>query len=89
MRTVAIVSTARTPVGRAYKGALRAVHPVSLAAHAIFHAVARAGIEPGRVEDAIIGCALPEAAAGRNIARLSSLRAGLPTSVAAATLNRE
>ncbi|RWE19381.1 MAG: acetyl-CoA C-acyltransferase [Mesorhizobium sp.] len=89
MRTVAIVSTARTPVGRAYKGALRAVHPVSLAAHAISHAVARAGIEPGRVEDAIIGCALPEAAAGRNIARLSSLRAGLPTSVAAATVNRE
>ena len=78
MTDAVIVSTARTPIGKAYRGAFNNTHGATLAGHAIEHAVERAGIEPGEVEDVIIGCALPEGATGDNIARQAALRAGLP-----------
>ncbi len=88
MREAVIVSTARTPIGRAFRGAFNNTHGATMAGHAIEHAVSRAGIDPGEVEDVIMGCGLPEGATGRNIARLSAVRAGLPVSTAASTVNR-
>jgi acetyl-CoA C-acetyltransferase len=88
MRSAVIVSTARTPIGKAFRGAFNNTHGATMGGHAIAHAVARAGIDAAEVEDVIIGCAQPEGANGFNIARLSSLRAGLPASTAAATINR-
>jgi acetyl-CoA C-acetyltransferase len=88
MRQAVIVSTARTPIGRAFRGAFNNTHGATMAGHAIEHAVSRAGIDPGEVEDVIMGCGLPEGATGRNIARLSAVRAGLPVSTAATTVNR-
>ncbi|MFL4973673.1 MAG: acetyl-CoA C-acyltransferase, partial [Microvirga sp.] len=66
MTDAVIVSTARTPIGKAYRGAFNNTHGATLAGHAIRNAVARAGIEPGEVEDVLIGCALPEGATGEN-----------------------
>jgi acetyl-CoA C-acetyltransferase len=83
-----IVSTARTPVGKAFRGAFNNTHGAVMAGHAIAHAVARAGIEPGEVEDVVLGCGMPEGATGKNIARLSTIRAGLPVTTAATTINR-
>jgi len=83
-----IVSTARTPIGKAFRGAFNNTHGAVMAGHAIAHAVARAGVEPGEVEDVILGCGMPEGATGKNIARLSTIRAGLPVTVAATTINR-
>ena len=89
MREAVIVSAARTPVGRAPKGALCTVRPDELAAIAIREALRRApGIEPGDVEDVILGCAMPEAEQGLNVARIASLRAGIPVEAAAVTVNR-
>jgi acetyl-CoA C-acetyltransferase len=88
MPDVAIVSTARTPIGRAYRGAFNATDGAELGGHVIRHAVARAGIDPAEVEDVILGCALPEGATGGNIARQAAIRAGLPVTAAAATINR-
>lgn len=88
MREAVIVSTARTPIGKAFRGAFNQTHGATMAGHAIEHAVSRAGIDPGEVEDVILGCGLPEGATGKNIARLSAVRAGLPVSVAATTVNR-
>lgn len=88
MREAVIVSTARTGIGKAFRGALNDTHGATMAGHALEHAVARAGIEPGEVEDVILGCGLPEAATGKNIARLAALRAGLPTSTGGTTVNR-
>jgi acetyl-CoA C-acetyltransferase len=88
MREAVIVSTARTPIGRAYRGAFNNTHGADLGAHAVRHAVERAGIEPGEVEDVLMGCALPEGATGGNIARQIAIRAGMPVSVAASTINR-
>ncbi len=89
MREAVIVSGARTAVGRAPRGALRAMHPVDMAAAAIREAVDRAeGLEPTEVEDVIIGCAMPEGTQGNNMARLASLRAGMPEHVPAQTVNR-
>ena len=88
MREAVIVSTARTPIGRAFRGAFNNTHGATMAGHAIRHAVARAGVEPGEVEDVILGCGLPEGATGHNIARLSAIRAGLPVTVGGATVNR-
>jgi acetyl-CoA C-acetyltransferase len=88
MREAVIVSTARTPIGKAYRGAFNNTHGADLGAHSVKHAVERAGIEPGEVEDVLMGCALPEGATGSNIARQIALRAGLPVSVAATTINR-
>jgi acetyl-CoA acyltransferase len=89
MNQAVIVSGARTAVGRAPRGTLRAMHPVDMTAAAIGEAIGRAGvIDKGEIEDVIIGCAMPEGTQGYNVARLSSLRAGLPESVPAQTVNR-
>lgn len=83
-----IVSTARTGIGKAVRGSLNITHGAEMGGHVIRHAVERAGIEPGTVEDVTLGCAMPEGATGGNIARQAAIRAGLPTSASAATLNR-
>ncbi len=88
MSSAVIVSTARTPIGKAYRGAFNDTNGHTLAAHVIKHAVARAGVAPEEVEDVILGCANPEGATGMNTARLSALKAGLPVTTAAATINR-
>src|SRR5437762_7663948 len=88
MADAVIVSTARTPIGRAYRGAFNNTHGAVLGGHVIGHAVKRAGLEPGEVEDVIFGCALPEGATGQNIARQSALRAGLPVTAGGVTVNR-
>ena len=89
MREAVIVSTARTPIGRAYRGAFNNTDSPTLAGHAIAHAVARAGLEPAEVEDVIMGCALPQGSQAPNIARLSALRAGLPVSTGGMTVDRQ
>jgi acetyl-CoA C-acetyltransferase len=88
MAEAVIVSTARTPIGRAYRGAFNNTHGATLGGHVIAEAVKRAGLEPGEVEDVIMGCALPEGATGQNIARQAALRAGLPVTTAGVTVNR-
>jgi acetyl-CoA C-acetyltransferase len=88
MTEAVIVSTARTPIGKAYRGAFNDTHGATLAGHVIRHAVERAGLEPGEVEDVILGCALPEGATGQNIARQAALRAGLPVTTGGVTVNR-
>ena len=88
MREAVIVSTARTPIGKAYRGAFNNTHGATLTGHAISHAVVRAGVEGTEVEDVIIGCGLPEGATGHNMARRATIRAGLPVSTAATTINR-
>jgi acetyl-CoA C-acetyltransferase len=88
MPDAVIVSTARTPIGKAYRGAFNNTHGAILGGHVVKHAVERAGIDPAEVEDVIMGCAMPERATGQNIARLSAIRAGLPVSVAGMTINR-
>jgi acetyl-CoA acyltransferase len=89
MKEAVIVSAARTAVGRAPRGTLRAMHPVDMTAAAIREAVGRAeGLEPTDVEDVIIGCAMPEGTQGNNMARLASIRAGMSEQVPAQTVNR-
>ena len=88
MAEAVLVSTARTGIGKAYRGALNNTHGATMAAHVIAHAVKRAGLEPGEVEDVILGCALPEGATGQNIARQAALRAGLPVTTGGVTVNR-
>src|SRR5215475_12700900 len=89
MREVVLVSSVRTAVGRANKGTLRATRPDELAAVAIKGALARAPqLDPKEIEDVILGCAMPEAEQGMNVARIASLRAGLPVEVSAITINR-
>ena len=88
MREAVIVSTARTAIGRAVRGAFNMTHGADLGGHVIQHAVTRAGVEPGEIEDVILGCAQPEGATGGNIARQAAIRAGLPVTAAAATINR-
>ena len=88
MAEAVIVSTARTGIGKAYRGALNNTHGATVAAHVIARAVQRAGLEPAEVEDVILGCALPEGATGQNIARQAALRAGLPVSTGGVTVNR-
>jgi acetyl-CoA acyltransferase len=89
MREVVLVSSVRTPVGRAYKGTLRATRPDELAAIAIKGALARVPqLDLKEIEDVIFGCAMPEAEQGMNVARIASLRAGLPVEISAMTINR-
>ena len=89
MREAVIVSSVRTAVGKAPRGALRTTRPDDLAAVAIREAVSRAkGLDPKEIEDVIIGCAMPEAEQGMNVARIASLRAGLPVNCSAMTINR-
>ena len=88
MKEAVIVSTARTPIGKAYRGAFNNTHGAVLGAHAIKHAIDKANIDPSEVEDVIMGCGTPEGATGVNIARQSAIRAGLPVSTAGVTVNR-
>ncbi len=88
MPDAVIVSTARTPIGRAYRGAFNITHGATLGGHVVKHAVERAKVDPAEVEDVILGCALPERATGQNIARQAALRAGLPVTVSGMTVNR-
>ncbi len=89
MPRAAIVATARTPIGRAYRGAFNDTPAVELAGHAVRHAVERAGVDPAEVEDVVMGCAMPEGASGFNVARQAALRAGLPVSVPGSTVDRQ
>jgi len=89
MREAVIVSTARTPIGRAYRGAFNDTHGATLAGHAIAAAIRRAGVEPGEIEDVILGCALQQGATGQNIARQAALRAGLPVTTPGSTIDRQ
>ncbi|MBA56009.1 MAG: acetyl-CoA C-acyltransferase [Pseudomonadales bacterium] len=89
MKEAVIVSTARTPIGRAYRGALNNIKSPTMMGHAIKHAVERSGVEPGEIEDVIIGAVLTAGTAGTNIARTGLLAAGLPVSVSGQTMDRQ
>ena len=88
MTNAVIVSTARTPLAKSWKGAFNMTHGATLGGHAVQHAVARAGIDGAEVDDVIMGCATPEGATGSNIARQIALRAGLPITTSGMTINR-
>ncbi len=88
MTSALIVSTARTPLAKSWKGSFNMTHGATLGGHAVEHAIKRAGIEAAEVEDVIIGCANPEGATGANIARQIALRAGCPVTVSGMTINR-
>ena len=88
MTNAVIVSTARTPLAKSWKGAFNMTHGATLGGHAVAAAVQRAGIEAGEVDDVIMGCANPEGATGANIARQIALRAGLPITTSGMTVNR-
>src|ERR1044071_5668612 len=89
MREVVLVSSVRTPVGRAFKGTLRTTRPDELAAIAIKGALDRVTqLDPKEIEDVIMGCAMPEAEQGMNVARIAALRAGVPVETSAMTINR-
>ncbi len=88
MTNAVIVSTARTPLAKSWKGAFNMTHGATLGGHAVKHAIARAGIEASEVEDVIMGCANPEGATGANIARQIALMADCPISVSGLTVNR-
>ena len=88
MPEAVIVSTARTPIGKAFRGYLNDTHGSDMGAHAVGHAVERAGVDPSEIEDIIMGAGNPEGATGSNIARQIALRAGFPVSVAGVTVNR-
>ena len=88
MTDAVIVSTARTPLCKSWRGAFNMTHGATLGAHVVQQAVSRAGIDPAEVEDVIMGCAHPEGATGANIARQIALRAGLPVGTAGLTVNR-
>src|SRR5438477_12202328 len=89
MQEAVIVSAVRTAVGKAPNGSLRSTRPDELAATTISEALHRApGIEPSEIDDVILGCAMPEAEQGLNVARIASLRAGVPITASAVTINR-
>ncbi|MCE1251030.1 MAG: acetyl-CoA C-acyltransferase, partial [Comamonadaceae bacterium] len=88
MTSAVIVSTARTPLAKSWKGAFNMTYGATLGGHAVQHAVQRAGIDGALVEDVIMGCALPEGTTGANVARLIAIRAGLPVTASGLTINR-
>ncbi|MGH1352395.1 MAG: acetyl-CoA C-acyltransferase [Methyloligellaceae bacterium] len=89
MREALIVSTARTPIGKAYRGAFNDTQGQTLGGHAIREAVKRAGLEGGEIEDVVMGCALQQGSTGGNVARQSAVRAGLPVTVAGQSMDRQ
>lgn len=89
MTDAVIVSTARTPLGKSWRGSYNMTHGATLAGHAIAHAVQRAGIDPAEVEDVVMGCALQQGATGYNIGRYGALRAGLPVTAGGTTIDRQ
>lgn len=86
MKDIAIVAYARTGIAKAMRGALNQTHGIAMLSHVLKQAVERAGVEPGSVEDVIVGCGLPEGATGHNIARTSALNAGFPKQVPGITV---
>ena len=89
MREAVIVSTARTPIGKAYRGAFNNTEAPTLGGHAVKHAVDRAGLDPAEVEDVMMGCAMPQGSQGHNIGRQIALAAGLPVTTAGMTVDRQ
>ena len=89
MRDAVIVSTVRTPIGKAYRGAFQAMPPQTLAAHVIAHAVDRAGLDPAEVEDVILGAALQQGHQSSNIARQAAIRGGMPVTTAGMSVDRQ
>ncbi|WP_339764265.1 acetyl-CoA C-acyltransferase [uncultured Sulfitobacter sp.] len=89
MRDAVIVSTARTPIGKAYRGAFNATTPQALGGHAIQHAVERAGVDPDQISDCVFGAALQQGHSAGNIARQAAMRAGLPVTVGGMSLDRQ
>ena len=89
MREAVIVSTARTPIGKAYRGAFNDTQGQELGGHAIRHAVERAGVDPAEIDDVVMGAALQQGSTGGNVARQSAVRAGLPNTVAAMSIDRQ
>lgn len=89
MREALIVSTARTPIGKAYRGAFNDTQAQALGAHAISHAVQRAGIDPAEIEDVVIGAAMQQGSTFQNVARQAAIRAGLPTAVSGMSVDRQ
>jgi len=87
-REAVIVATARTPIGRAYRGAFNDTDATTLGGHVVAEAVRRAGVDPGEVEDVVFGCAVQQGTTGQNIARFAALRAGLPDTVPGMTIDR-
>ena len=88
-RQAVIVSTARTPIGRAYRGAFNDTDAPTLGGHAIANAVKRAGIDSAEVDDVIMGCAMQQGSSGQNIGRTSAIAAGLPNSVSGMSIDRQ
>jgi len=88
MTEAVIVSTARTPLCKSWRGALNMTHGATMGGHAVRHAIERAKLDPAEIEDVIMGCANPEGATGWNIARQIAIRAGCPQSVPGMTVNR-
>jgi len=89
MREAVIVSTARTPIGKAYRGAFNNTEAPTLGGHAVRHAVERAGVDPNEIDDVIMGCAMPQGSQGQNVARQIALAAGLPVTTAGMTVDRQ
>ncbi len=89
MDDVVIVSTARTPIGKAYRGALNLTFGATLAGHAVTHAVQKAGVDGAEIDDVILGCSMPRGVTGYNVARQAALRAGLPVTVSGVTMDRQ
>ncbi len=89
MREAVIVSTARTPIGKAYRGAFNNTEAATLGGHAVQHAVERAGVDRGEIDDVIMGCAMPQGTQGQNIGRQIALAAGLPVTTAGMTVDRQ
>ncbi|HVA36733.1 MAG TPA: acetyl-CoA C-acyltransferase [Candidatus Dormibacteraeota bacterium] len=88
MREAVVVSAARTPIGKAFRGAFNQTHGATLAGHVVRHAIDRAKVDPAEVEDVVMGVGLPEGATGNNLGRVAALRAGLPVRVPGTTVNR-
>ena len=89
MRQAVIVSTARTPIGKAYRGAFNNTEAPTLGGHAVRHAVERAGLDPVEIDDVMMGCAMPQGTQGQNIGRQIALAAGLPVTTAGMTVDRQ
>jgi len=89
MRQAVIVSTARTPIGKAYRGAFNNTEAPTLGGHAVKHAVERAGLDPAEVDDVMMGCAMPQGSQGQNVGRQIALAAGLPVTTAGMTVDRQ
>jgi len=88
MREAVIVSTARTPIGKAFRGAFNNTHGATMGGHVVKAAVERSGLDPVEIEDSVIGCGFPEGATGHNVARQIMLKAGMPISSGGTTVNR-